>query len=196
MASLQSLTVNDTGYLRMPSGTTAQRPGSPVAGMMRYNTDSKVKEFYDGTNWNPLGYFDYISASTAATVGFTTGPSDVKGESDSLTNACSGLLTFEQALDFVHDLNVRLPTASEIISGATVGTGCGYDNQRIWTVDSPGFEGDSHYTIFGRTDTNGTSLELRNNTSTAYVRYVADVDLSRTDPVRLYDHFIYNYLYG
>ena len=196
MASLQSLTINDTGYLRMPSGTTAQRPESPTAGMIRHNTESDSLEYYNGTNWIPLSYFDYISASSAATVGFTTGPSDVKGESDSLTNACSGLLTFEQALDFVHDLNVRLPTVSEIISGATVGTGCGYDNERIWTVDSPSFEGDSHYTIFGRTDTNGTSLELRNNTSTAYVRYVADVNVNRSNPVRLYNYFIYNYLYG
>lgn len=51
MASLQSLTINDTGYLRLPSGTTAQRPGSPTAGYMRYNSDIGDLEVFDGTAW-------------------------------------------------------------------------------------------------------------------------------------------------
>lgn len=52
MASLKNTTINDTGYLRLPSGTTAQRPGSPVAGMMRYNSDLDKMEYYDGTYWS------------------------------------------------------------------------------------------------------------------------------------------------
>jgi len=40
-----------TGYFRLPAGTTAQRPGSPVAGYTRYNTDLLTLEFYNGTNW-------------------------------------------------------------------------------------------------------------------------------------------------
>jgi hypothetical protein len=52
MANLKNTTINDTGFLRLPSGTTAQRPGSPSAGMMRYNnTDSRI-EFYNGEYWN------------------------------------------------------------------------------------------------------------------------------------------------
>lgn len=39
MASLKNTTINDTGYLTLPVGTTAQRP-SPVNGMIRYNTDN------------------------------------------------------------------------------------------------------------------------------------------------------------
>jgi len=37
-----------TGSTILPRGTTAQRPSSPVDGMMRYNTDINVVEFYDG----------------------------------------------------------------------------------------------------------------------------------------------------
>ena len=30
--------MRNTGALQLPTGTTAQRPGSPAAGYMRYNT--------------------------------------------------------------------------------------------------------------------------------------------------------------
>lgn len=40
-----------TGALTMPSGTTAERPGSPTTGMVRYNTTSSVVEYYNGTTW-------------------------------------------------------------------------------------------------------------------------------------------------
>ena len=54
MATLQSLTINDTGYFTLPSGTTAQRPGSPTAGMIRHNTDTDRQEYYNGTTWRDL----------------------------------------------------------------------------------------------------------------------------------------------
>lgn len=40
-----------TGFLAMPSGTTAQRPGSAEAGYSRFNSDGGSLEFFDGTNW-------------------------------------------------------------------------------------------------------------------------------------------------
>jgi len=40
-----------TGYFDLPSGTTAQRPASPVAGMIRHNTTLTTVEFYDGVSW-------------------------------------------------------------------------------------------------------------------------------------------------
>jgi hypothetical protein len=51
MATLKNLTINDTGFLRLPSGTTAQRPASPVAGQIRYNTTIAANEFYNGSSW-------------------------------------------------------------------------------------------------------------------------------------------------
>lgn len=51
MAQLKTLTINDTGFLKLPSGTTAQRPSVPTTGMMRFNTDLSCNEYYDGTNW-------------------------------------------------------------------------------------------------------------------------------------------------
>jgi hypothetical protein len=51
MATLKNTTINDTGFLQLPSGTTAQRPGSPVQGYTRFNTTWNVFEYYNGTNW-------------------------------------------------------------------------------------------------------------------------------------------------
>lgn len=52
MADLQSMTIDDTGYLGLPSGTTAQRPTSPATGYTRWNTTYDCQEIYDGTNWS------------------------------------------------------------------------------------------------------------------------------------------------
>ncbi len=44
--------------LKLPSGTTAQRPTSPSTGEWRYNTTTNVVEFYDGTQWRVLQFED------------------------------------------------------------------------------------------------------------------------------------------
>jgi len=46
---------SSTGYLGLPSGTTAQRPGSPANGYSRYNTTLSAFEFYNGTSWIGIG---------------------------------------------------------------------------------------------------------------------------------------------
>ena len=61
MATLKNTTINSTGYIALPSGTTAQRPASPVTGMMRFNTTFSRNEFYNGTTWVVQGYnFPYL----------------------------------------------------------------------------------------------------------------------------------------
>ena len=40
-----------TGAIQLPSGTTAQRPSSPVNGMIRYSTTSGTIEAYIGGSW-------------------------------------------------------------------------------------------------------------------------------------------------
>ena len=50
-AAVSDAANTSTGYFALPSGTTAQRPGSPAAGYSRYNTTTGSLEFYNGTNW-------------------------------------------------------------------------------------------------------------------------------------------------
>ena len=44
-----------TGFLLIPSGTIAQRPGSPAVGEIRYNTDLSQFEGYANGAWGTLG---------------------------------------------------------------------------------------------------------------------------------------------
>ena len=46
-----SLDIRTTDAVKMPSGTTAQRPASPLAGTTRFNTDIAALEYFDGTQW-------------------------------------------------------------------------------------------------------------------------------------------------
>lgn len=45
------------GAALLPSGTTAQRPSSPTAGMVRFNTDELEYEVFNGTQWRLLRTF-------------------------------------------------------------------------------------------------------------------------------------------
>ena len=60
MATLKNTTVNDTGFLGLPVGTTAQRPVSPANGYTRINSDTGVFEVYYNSAWQ-----------TVATIGWT-----------------------------------------------------------------------------------------------------------------------------
>jgi hypothetical protein len=47
--------LSGTGYLDLPVGTTAQRPGSPSSGMVRFNSTLGQFEGHNGTAWGQLG---------------------------------------------------------------------------------------------------------------------------------------------
>jgi hypothetical protein len=67
--------VNATGSVRIPAGTTAQRPSVPAIGMIRYNTTTAKFEGYDG-NWIVLtGVYD-LDADTYITAELTPGAND------------------------------------------------------------------------------------------------------------------------
>jgi hypothetical protein len=53
----------------MPTGSAAQRPDIPNFGMIRYNTDSGLVEFYNGSVWTSLS----TSAGITYTVDDFTG---------------------------------------------------------------------------------------------------------------------------
>ena len=62
-----------TGYIAMPAGTTAQRPGTPVNGQQRYNSDLGAMEIYVQGQWQPIQTdLDYglITASATTTLDY------------------------------------------------------------------------------------------------------------------------------
>jgi len=46
---------DDTDFVKLPSGTTGQRPGSAAAGQFRFNTTIGDVEVYNGTAWARMG---------------------------------------------------------------------------------------------------------------------------------------------
>ena len=61
-----------TDYLKIPTGTTAQRPSSPANGYIRFNTTINDVEAYNGTEWTRMGVapptftsVDYPGSATA-----------------------------------------------------------------------------------------------------------------------------------
>jgi len=55
-------------HIRVPAGSTADRPSSPTAGMIRYNTDLSSFEGYNGSQWSGIGGGNpWITQDTAYT---------------------------------------------------------------------------------------------------------------------------------
>jgi hypothetical protein len=70
------VTFNFNNSIVAPVGNTAQRPGTPITGMVRFNTTTSSLEFYDSTQWVSTGtIFTVVQSQTfngdGSTVAFT-----------------------------------------------------------------------------------------------------------------------------
>ena len=72
---LNGTEMTTTGAIVMPVGTTAQRPGTAVVGMMRFNSDIDSFEGYNGASWVKLGHT--IPTGDSHNFGAITETSDV-----------------------------------------------------------------------------------------------------------------------
>ena len=64
--------INGTAAVKLPVGTEAQRPGTPAAGMLRFNDDDDEFEGYNGTAWGAIGGGGGAEAGGAIHVNSTT----------------------------------------------------------------------------------------------------------------------------
>ena len=60
------ITMSGTGMIKVPVGTTAQRPGSPAVGMIRYNSTRGCYEGYTPSGWVNMSatLFDSLGSTT------------------------------------------------------------------------------------------------------------------------------------
>jgi hypothetical protein len=118
MATLKNTTINDTSAIQLPVGTTAQRPGSPANGYMRFNTTENKVEYYSSDEWKFLptlgivtdGLVLYLDAgNTASYPGSGTTWTDLSGNGNNgtLVNGVGynsdnlGSLVFDGVNDYV-----------------------------------------------------------------------------------------------
>jgi len=88
-----NMEIGTTGALGLPSGTQAQRPGTPDVGYIRFSTDASNLEFWDGSSWNVVG--TGAGAASAFTTISVSGQNNViaDGPSDTLTIAAGTGMT-------------------------------------------------------------------------------------------------------
>ncbi len=101
-----------TGSFIPPSGTTAERPVTPVEGMVRFNTDLSSLEIYDNGDW------DQLSGGVVDTVVGTLHQIDVDN-----TDAENPILSLSATLNLPGTFNIQSSTAiSGIINDSTMAT--------------------------------------------------------------------------
>ena len=66
-------TFTDTGAIKIPAVTELQRPGTPVAGQLRFNEDEDEFEGYNGTTWTALGAGSGITTGKAIAMAIVFG---------------------------------------------------------------------------------------------------------------------------
>lgn len=71
-----NVTLSGTGYLQVPAGTSAQRPGSASNGMMRYNSTITSFEGYYAGAWSSLGGVKSVDAKAYITAEASAGAGD------------------------------------------------------------------------------------------------------------------------
>jgi hypothetical protein len=100
--------VDTTTSMMMPVGTTAQRPGTGVAGMLRFNSTVTALEFYDGTEWqNAQGSFTVIASQTFS------------GDDSTTAFTLSESQTTASCIVSINGV-VQLPTTAYSVSGTTL----------------------------------------------------------------------------
>jgi hypothetical protein len=127
-------TLNGTGFLKVTAGSTVERPGSPLNGMIRYNTDSKNFEGRADNTWVSFGGPVALSVLPS-----DTGTQNISQYLDQIVNL------------HVKNVNARQRVASYIngitaVNNAYIGGVYSPTQNRIYLV--PWFQGDQpnwHY---------------------------------------------------
>ena len=166
------LQINTTDSIMLPSGTTAQRPGSvggtDTAGMIRFNTSIADLEFYDGSAW------------TTAGSEFTVLASDTFDGDDSTTAFTLGAAATTAGVIASINGVVQLPTTAYSVSGTTLtfteapATGDKIEVRRIITTSTvASLESPNGYVQFEAAD-NGAKIYA--GASAATLRWTVNTD--------------------
>ena len=106
-----------TGQFALPSGTTAQRPGTSYTGAQRYNTDLGVMEYYNGSAWTKVSAQLSVLSSVTGRI--------YAGVASTLTLAGTGFLSSNLIVNFVQasdsiDINVTVTPSSDTAATVTI----------------------------------------------------------------------------
>lgn len=108
------LTITGTGALRLPLGNRySERPVTSGPGLLRYSTDAKYPEYFDGTDWQLLANVSYVTNnidnSVAAALGLAPG---VDGTPAPTVAQVISSLT----LNDLADVTITTPSAGQVLT--------------------------------------------------------------------------------
>ena len=95
--------------IRMPTGTSAQRPDAPIFGIFRYNTDLGAVEYFNGSVFVQLG--------AAGAVTYTVDQFTGDGSTLTFSPLSSSVTGADQVIVFVGSI-YQTPTTAYSITGA------------------------------------------------------------------------------
>jgi hypothetical protein len=113
-------TFSSTGALTISKGTTGQQPGSPVTGMMRYNTSTNQFEGYSGSSpaWKSIGGSALSNDTTTSSNLYPVFAAATSGTAENLYTS-NALYLYKPSTG---ELSVKAPVASNgiFVNSATV----------------------------------------------------------------------------
>jgi len=177
------LVINSTDAIRVPVGTSAQRPGSvgftDVDGMLRFNTTTNALEFYGDGQWNTTGStFTTILSRT-----FANSSGDLNGNVDGINSQFILASNSTTAGTLVSISGVlQIPTTAYTISGNVVtfteapAIGDIVDTRIITTTQ----------TVTGIASTNGFNQFVTEDTGLKF--YTGNVSLGTVENWRIDNH--------
>ena len=128
-----NISMTGTGAIDVPTGTTAQRPGSPTTGLFRYNSTEGEFEGYTASGWGAIAGgggsgtdFTYLALRNAANNGSASYPaSDFTLVTSGTTNAISptqanALLISYGGVIQQPNSGTSTPTTGFAINGSTI----------------------------------------------------------------------------
>lgn len=125
-----------TGYLRVPTGLTGQRPGTPLAGMLRYNSELAALEAYAAAAWDELRGRTYIDRAAGQKV-LVTSPTPTSIPNATITTLSWGTEVFDEPGAWAAGTPGRLTApawATKVLIGANLQWGAGSTQSRVLII--------------------------------------------------------------
>jgi len=123
-ASIANITNNvvftSTGAITLPSGTTGQEPGTPSAGMLRFNTTTTQFEGYNGSAWASVGGAAISNNTSTSTPQYPLFAAATSGNATTIYTS-STQYEFTPSTGLLQAPNVA-STNGIIINGTTIST--------------------------------------------------------------------------
>ena len=157
--------IDGTGAINLPAGTTLERPVTPTAGQVRFNSSLNRYEGYNGTNWIQLNGVVDLDGDTKITAELTEGAND-------------NTIRFDIAGTTVVDINADRLNAHKVIvddievNGNVIST-ITNNTDLTFTANGTGSVVIDNFAIKNNiiTNTVADSVTTFNNTNNGYVKF-------------------------